>query len=113
MLERKLAPPNAYLKELNPRRECIYPDSLLLPQETYRLDPVPFESRRIQVPLEQTPFPNDRAERVSVNSFGIGGANAHVRCKLMKIVRCVLKLNPLGHHGIIIILYQEARTSSK
>lgn len=80
MLERKLAPPNAHLKELNPRSKCIYSNSLLLPQETYRLDSVPFESRQIQVPLEQTSFPDDRAERVSVNSFGIGGSNAHVRC---------------------------------
>lgn len=33
MLERKLAPPNAHLKELNPRSKCIYPNSLLLPQK--------------------------------------------------------------------------------
>jgi acyl transferase domain-containing protein len=30
------------------------------------------------VPNEPVPWPKDRYERVSVNSFGIGGTNAHV-----------------------------------
>lgn len=32
----------------------------------------------LRVPQSATPWPQDRAERVSVNSFGIGGANGHV-----------------------------------
>ena len=32
----------------------------------------------MKVPVELTSWPTDRAERVGVNSFGIGGANAHV-----------------------------------
>ena len=32
----------------------------------------------MRVPIEPKPWPVDRALRVSVNSFGIGGANAHV-----------------------------------
>ncbi|KPM35703.1 Lovastatin diketide synthase LovF [Neonectria ditissima] len=39
---------------------------------------IPFEARKLTVPLEPTPWPEDRYERASVNSFGIGGANAHV-----------------------------------
>ncbi|KAJ4207018.1 hypothetical protein NW759_014016 [Fusarium solani] len=39
---------------------------------------IPFESRKLTVPVEPTPWPEDRYERASVNSFGIGGANAHV-----------------------------------
>ena len=31
----------------------------------------------IQVPVKPTPWPQDRHERVSINSFGVGGANAH------------------------------------
>lgn len=39
---------------------------------------IPFRERRLVVPLEPTAWPESRAERVSVNSFGIGGSNAHV-----------------------------------
>nr|KMM72254.1 mycocerosic acid synthase [Coccidioides posadasii RMSCC 3488] len=39
---------------------------------------IPFEEGKLTVPTEATPWPKDRLERVSVNSFGIGGANAHV-----------------------------------
>jgi hypothetical protein len=40
---------------------------------------VPFKERKLQVPLEATPWPKASHARASVNSFGIGGANAHVR----------------------------------
>ncbi|KAK2038839.1 KR domain-containing protein [Colletotrichum somersetense] len=39
---------------------------------------IPFETNNLKVPVEPTQWPEDRSERVSVNSFGIGGANAHV-----------------------------------
>lgn len=39
---------------------------------------VPFKEKKLEVPVDPTPWPEDRHERVSVNSFGIGGANAHV-----------------------------------
>lgn len=35
------------------------------------------EDSRIEVPVKAQPWPNDRQERVSINSFGIAGANAH------------------------------------
>lgn len=40
---------------------------------------VPFDSARLQVPLEPTTWPHDRSERVSINCFGVGGTNVHVR----------------------------------
>ena len=40
---------------------------------------VPFEKAKLTVPVDLTPWPENRYERISVNSFGIGGANAHVR----------------------------------
>lgn len=40
---------------------------------------VPFSSAGLKVPTEPTPWPEDRAERIGVNSFGIGGTNVHVR----------------------------------
>ncbi|KAK3687394.1 KR domain-containing protein [Podospora appendiculata] len=39
---------------------------------------IPFAEKKLKVPLQPTPWPSDRAERVSINSFGIGGSNAHV-----------------------------------
>jgi acyl transferase domain-containing protein len=39
---------------------------------------IPFEKGRLTVPTEVMSWPSDRAERVSINSFGIGGSNAHV-----------------------------------
>ncbi|SMQ54923.1 unnamed protein product [Zymoseptoria tritici ST99CH_3D7] len=39
---------------------------------------IPFKEAKMVVPLEPTPWPEDRLERISVNSFGVGGANAHV-----------------------------------
>ncbi|RYP42065.1 hypothetical protein DL767_000577 [Monosporascus sp. MG133] len=40
--------------------------------------PNPKKERKLHVPTELEPWPKGRAERVSVNSFGIGGVNAHV-----------------------------------
>ncbi|PHH71960.1 hypothetical protein CDD82_6238 [Ophiocordyceps australis] len=39
---------------------------------------IPFQQLGLKVPTEPIPFPRDRAERVSVSSFGMGGSNAHV-----------------------------------
>ncbi|KAL8376833.1 hypothetical protein RB595_007791 [Gaeumannomyces hyphopodioides] len=39
---------------------------------------IPFEEAKLSVPTEAIPWPEGRLDRVSVNSFGIGGANAHV-----------------------------------
>ncbi|KAL1597235.1 hypothetical protein SLS60_008817 [Paraconiothyrium brasiliense] len=57
-LENRIIPPNIKFSTPNPK--------------------IAFKKANLQVPVEPTPWPTDRAERVSVNSFGIGGANAHV-----------------------------------
>lgn len=46
---------------------------------------IQFEAAKLKVPVELTPWPEDRAERIGVNSFGIGGSNAHV---LIESARC-------------------------
>lgn len=38
---------------------------------------IPWKEARLTVPTNPIPFPQDREERISVNSFGLGGANAH------------------------------------
>ncbi|KOS22576.1 Lovastatin nonaketide synthase [Escovopsis weberi] len=39
---------------------------------------IPWEEAKLRVPTEPLPWPKDREERLSVNSFGIGGSNSHV-----------------------------------
>ncbi|KAF6813394.1 polyketide synthase [Colletotrichum plurivorum] len=39
---------------------------------------IPFKSGRLVVPTEPRPWPTDRLERMSINSFGIGGTNVHI-----------------------------------
>ncbi|RAL00155.1 polyketide synthase [Aspergillus ibericus CBS 121593] len=57
-LENRKIPPNIYFERPNPE--------------------IPFKEGKLEVPIDTLPWPEDREARVSVNSFGIGGANAHV-----------------------------------
>lgn len=57
-LENRVIPPNIKFAKPNPN--------------------IPFETRKLTVPVEPTPWPESQRERISINSFGIGGANAHV-----------------------------------
>jgi len=57
-LEHKTIPPNIKCSPLNPK--------------------IPFEQSRLVVPMEATPWPEGRDERISINSFGVGGTNAHL-----------------------------------
>ncbi|TVY41642.1 Highly reducing polyketide synthase [Lachnellula subtilissima] len=57
-LEHRTIPPNIKSLPLNPK--------------------IPFEQSKLTVPNQPLSWPIDREERVSVNSFGVGGANAHV-----------------------------------
>ncbi|PYI20162.1 hypothetical protein BO99DRAFT_442447 [Aspergillus violaceofuscus CBS 115571] len=38
---------------------------------------IPWEDGKLVVPVKPGPWPENRAERMSVNSFGIGGSNVH------------------------------------
>ncbi|OQD86541.1 hypothetical protein PENANT_c007G06237 [Penicillium antarcticum] len=57
-LEHKTIPPNIFFDAPNPK--------------------IPFKEAKLQVPLDPTSWPSDRAERISINCFGIGGTNVHV-----------------------------------
>ncbi|KAF4445617.1 polyketide synthase [Fusarium austroafricanum] len=57
-LEHQIVPPQIKMRNPNPK--------------------IPFLKYNLNVPLEPIAFPSDRQSRVSINSFGIGGSNAHV-----------------------------------
>ncbi|KAK1473062.1 polyketide synthase [Colletotrichum cuscutae] len=57
-LENRVIPPNIYMENPNPR--------------------IPWDEAKLSVPTEPTFWPADRDERISVNSFGVAGSNAHV-----------------------------------
>jgi acyl transferase domain-containing protein len=78
-LEHSTIPPNIKFLNPNPKSKASYCTFCLhgnLTNPTWHT--VPFLEKKLTVPVEPTPFPKDRAERISVNSFGIGGSNAHV-----------------------------------
>ncbi|EFE33181.1 uncharacterized protein ARB_07933 [Trichophyton benhamiae CBS 112371] len=56
-LENDTIPPNVFFESPNPR--------------------IPFKEGKLQVPVDSIPWPEHRSKRISVNSFGVGGANAH------------------------------------
>ncbi|KAL4901060.1 thiolase-like protein [Aspergillus multicolor] len=66
-LENQTIPPNINFSTPNPK--------------------IPFEAARLRVPVDCEPWPKYKAERVGINGFGIGGANAHV---LVESARSVL-----------------------
>ncbi|KAI1387971.1 uncharacterized protein F4822DRAFT_430721 [Hypoxylon trugodes] len=57
-LENRTIPPNIKFNNPNPK--------------------IPFRGKGLTVPIKPIPFPTNKAERISVNSFGIGGSNAHI-----------------------------------
>ncbi|CBF84683.1 hypothetical protein AN8910.2 [Aspergillus nidulans FGSC A4] len=57
-LENQTIPPNINFSTPNPK--------------------IPFGPACLRVPVECEPWPKDKAERVGLNGFGIGGANGHV-----------------------------------
>ncbi|KAF3392430.1 Compactin diketide synthase mokB [Penicillium rolfsii] len=57
VLESGIIPANHGLREVNPK--------------------IPFKDWNIEFPTRKTPWPSKGLRRVSVNSFGIGGTNAH------------------------------------
>lgn len=57
-LEKKIIPPNINFCTPSPK--------------------IPFEKENLRVPTEPISWPVGFSERVSINAFGIGGANAHV-----------------------------------
>lgn len=82
-LEHKVIPPNIKYDKPNPKSKTYamqFSDIYLT-----GIVAVPFQ-KGLRVPVEPTPWPRDRHERISVSSFGIGGANAR-KCVLIWLPR--------------------------
>lgn len=47
---------------------------------------VPWKKAGLSVPTAPQKWPQDRKERVSVNSFGVSGSNAHVSLHLQLVL---------------------------
>ena len=75
-LEHKTIPPNINFRKGNPE--------------------IPWEQAKLKVPVVPTPWPKDRYERVGVNSFGIGGANAHVLLESAAMHGVATQTPPIG-----------------
>ncbi|KGO78334.1 Acyl transferase/acyl hydrolase/lysophospholipase [Penicillium italicum] len=75
-LEHKTIAPNIHFKTPNPQ--------------------IPFNSANLHVPLEPTPWPAGRPERISVNSFGIGGSNAHAILESASTISPKSQITSLG-----------------
>ncbi|EKG10393.1 Beta-ketoacyl synthase [Macrophomina phaseolina MS6] len=79
-LERGIIPPVAGFERLNPKLRL--------------------EEWKLKLPLEATPWPTSGLRRASVNSFGFGGANAHV---ILDDARHYLQSRGLaGNHRTIV-----------
>ncbi|KAF5553596.1 polyketide synthase [Fusarium napiforme] len=92
-LEHQIIPPNIKLVDPNPK--------------------IPFSKYSLNVPLKPTPFPSDRQKRVSINSFGIGGSNAHVILesyvpKLDEPLACADQQNPESPSLLLLSANTEA-----
>ena len=76
-LENAVVPPNINFNTPNPA--SMFPQTDWSPGSADHHSQVPWEEAKLVVPTKAVPWPSGRMKRVSVNSFGIGGTNAHVR----------------------------------
>ncbi|KAK2758599.1 Type I Iterative PKS [Arachnomyces sp. PD_36] len=59
---------------------------------------IKFDEWKIQIPIEVTPWPTGGVRRISTNSFGYGGANAHA---ILEDADSYLKSRPISHNGAV------------
>lgn len=65
---------------------------------------IPFASGKFTVPIEPTPWPKDCLKRAGVNSFGVGGTNAHI--VLDSAIYYNRKFVPtVSFHGPLLLLF--------
>lgn len=74
-LEHETIPPQVNFSDPNPKSKA---KPKLIPEfKNANKCTVKWDKYNLRVPMEPTSWPKDRLQRVSVNCFGVGGANAH------------------------------------
>lgn len=74
ILEKGVIPPNALFEKLNPKIKAKFYHLEVSSIKNHGLH----EAYRLQVPTTCVPWPTQGLRRISVDSFGFGGANSHV-----------------------------------
>ncbi|KAF1961727.1 hypothetical protein CC80DRAFT_531559 [Byssothecium circinans] len=75
-----------------------------------KLNPnIDFESARVQVVTEMTPWPVDKLRRISVNSFGFGGANGHAIIDHPDVVAAEMRQKWERHYNALLTPPSEPR----
>ena len=96
-LENKIILPNIKFEEPNPKSKSSLLLLLfcLLAELTLRLHFLVPWKRNLKVPIEPLHWPKGTRERISINSFGLGGSNVHVSTILDIVILAVVP--PLTH----------------
>jgi acyl transferase domain-containing protein/NADPH:quinone reductase-like Zn-dependent oxidoreductase len=90
-LENRTIPPNVNFNTPNPK--------------------IPWKEAKLSVATEPLPWPEDRQERVSINSFGIGGSNAHVILESASFHGVQTREDALSHQSRLSLLPFSARSA--
>ncbi|KAM3511944.1 hypothetical protein MY11210_004415 [Beauveria gryllotalpidicola] len=72
---------------------------------------IPFAKYNITVPVDTMPWPEDRKKRVSINNFGIGGANSHVILDSAELFEAGQQLEEANDHPHLLV-YSAATSES-
>ncbi|EJP67836.1 polyketide synthase, putative [Beauveria bassiana ARSEF 2860] len=72
---------------------------------------IPFAKYNITVPTDTMPWPEDRKKRVSINNFGIGGANSHVILDSAELFEAGQQLEEANDHPHLLV-YSAATSES-
>ncbi|KAM3547014.1 hypothetical protein ARSEF1564_000055 [Beauveria bassiana] len=72
---------------------------------------IPFAKYNITVPTDTMPWPEGRKKRVSINNFGIGGANSHVILDSAEVFEAGQQLEEANDHPHLLV-YSAATSES-
>ncbi|KAJ5957961.1 Acyl transferase/acyl hydrolase/lysophospholipase [Penicillium vulpinum] len=74
---------------------------------------IPFIEKNLKVPTKPTAWPEDRERRISINSFGIGGSNAHVILDSAQQVQSQNRARNEGEDCQVVIVSANTQESAR